>query len=713
MVANTFLATNPDHISPIFRDSIVLFLLTFCALSGQKNGQAGSFEIRFSTNTIIMIFGIFLVIASVLTRAAISVATHTSQYAECSMAGGFLYQAECVLFASAIGNASLRIAIPHLFALAIAVVSAIIVKNNGNRTNCLLFVATASLTVFLLEEFLGRTVSLRPFYTSIFGTLGPAKYGIMSGPFTNYGWSWPYIAPVSAISFWLLAGEHSRKIKLAGAVFTLICGWITFTNGQRGAILAFTGCSLITSFWVLWANVFRKKIATSKITIYVSTAIIMLVVIGAGILVFSDNLTSLNAITSVVGFTFKKMPMSSSASRLQLWQFGFEMWKLNPLHGNGHGSWIWLSFEHAPLLRKTLMFESAHNLYVQLLTELGLIHSILILGVFAFVTGRAFLVLRNEKSGSLLFLLLLASFGVATLVQEIDYIKTTYYQWAAILGIVVVDVKPLFSVLFKLTYRKIVLSLALFLTAIFTFNSVFSRGVYAFEPRQKNQPWPTWERWLKPDATLTAPPGLFKDQGYTIFPVSVTHGDAATGTNDTYQEDDIALISGLIKADRLFVSIPGRSFGIKTKSIHLSHKQNIDSRTVSARLGYPAFQSRAKLIWGRNVAVEMNDGALELVCQTPSCYLLIGQCRTPSEKPRFSTSGGVPDVSLSIVELPLDVTKSKLDGFSSQKTIRPSISAEKPTHWAFDQNSAENKAQFVTVSTTDNKPIRISEIGCE
>lgn len=709
VLANTFLATNSDHRPQIFIDSIVFFFLVICIfLTAEKRGLT-VFDIKLSKNERFLTIGIICIVLSIFFRAIVSVWTHSTQYFDCSSAGGSLYRIECILYASSIGNTSIRIAIPHIFAFAIAVACATITKNIGNRTKCLLLVAVASITIFGIEEALATFTWSHPLHHKLFGIQEDFSYTMMSGPFTNYGWTWPYIAPILAISLWFLARENTFKKRLTGFVLTTACAVIIFINSQRGGMLTFIGCVLIASFWILTINVFKKNLGRPSTSRFLSLLITALVISGSSVLLFIDDLNSLNTITSKIGLTLRKVPLSTSDARLQMWKFGVEMWKLNPLSGNGHGSWLWMSFEHAAKMSKPVIYDSAHNLYIQLLAELGAIHTFFILTIFFFIAKGVFKNLRNEKNGLLLFSLLLFSFLAATTVQEVDYIRTTYYQWAAVLGIVSANISPNAQQITAVRKGTTGVLVLLFFALVLVLYSISSTGIYGYEPRRKDQDWPAWERWVSKEATLVAKPGKYRSESFTTFPILMTH--PFTSTNK-YSENELPIIQGMVQGDYLFASIPSESLAFSKKSIRFSEGYPIDSRLVSGRIGYPAFRTNANLIWARNVTVKMNQGDLEVKCASEACYLLIGRCRATSEKPTMAFYGSSAAIITKINELPIDIDSS-IDEITIGTGTHEHIDSRQEKYiWSPSLDFENSKSILIKIMSSQNIPTQLSNFGC-
>ncbi|MEQ8957974.1 MAG: hypothetical protein RLP02_08635, partial [Coleofasciculus sp. C2-GNP5-27] len=82
----------------------------------------------------------------------------------------------------------------------------------------------------------------------------------------------------------------------------------------------------------------------------------------------------------------------------------------------------------------TYVLDTAHNLFVQMLVELGLLHSLLVLGILSLIAITCWQNSRLLPRGRLLFLLALSSFFIPSLVQEIDYIRPVFYLHALFWG---------------------------------------------------------------------------------------------------------------------------------------------------------------------------------------------------------------------------------------------------------------------------------------
>ena len=124
-----------------------------------------------------------------------------------------------------------------------------------------------------------------------------------------------------------------------------------------------------------------------------------------------------------------------STERLKIWHLAwYESMQENFWLGSGYGTWL-REFSKLPG-SKYISYDTAHNLWVQLIFELGAIHvvaMVIILGLFVWTT----LIYKNLDHPSLRIggLFLMIGFFVASVVQEIDYILPVYLQFATFAGL--------------------------------------------------------------------------------------------------------------------------------------------------------------------------------------------------------------------------------------------------------------------------------------
>lgn len=595
-IAVTFsLASNADHIAPILRDTLALFVVAIpmWVLSLSR-------DMVFRQQNLFFLAGVLLFILAI--RAALSVTTAPLQLHSCAAAGSKIYQLECLLFSSVQGQSSIRMILPHFFAFWICCFASLYGSRIKNLKLALTVIALTSVSLLLVSELLAQVESLREIYISLFGPREKGDYERFHGPFTNVGWTWPFMAPATAVFVWLAFGRHSRAFKVTGILGSFITLSICAANGQRGAVLLILVCFVAGIFWKLWQN-------HSKYVLPITTLGVIFL--------------------TILTWTFShKLPVTTTEPRLELWKYGWELFFQKPFSGHGHGSWLELSKLKAASGEFTWTFESAHNLYIQMLVELGLFHAFLI-GAFLVLVAKSLRKVLFEVLGdNLLFITLACSFLLITNVQEVDHIRAIYYIWALNIGLILGFSRETTQVALKTRYFSFVL--IPFLVLSLGYRILFSHGLYAFEPLPNFVSWPTLERWTKESFELKT---LGKNSNVSlVFPLRI---DTENMENTVILGEKLK-ITKLHNKDMVFaVGDPG--LGIHSNKIVIDQSQTIDSRKVSARLSYPPFAISAPILFSRGHMVGSGPEGLSLTC-AQECLILFRPCRQSDETVYFKTN---------------------------------------------------------------------------
>ena len=250
------------------------------------------------------------------------------------------------------------------------------------------------------------------------------------GIVANSSWLWPWLAPAMGIC---LATIFSKKWLLGGLGFALfaLCALASLSVMQRGGYLIVGILITATILLVLYhlGKKFSKKVAWSLLASGI---------FGLGYFVY-DSLRIMMIFDFLgkhwLGLSTKSAPLSLSNERLRMWDVAWEQSiKDNLWLGTGYGKWL---SEFSKLSGSAnIGFDTAHNLWVQLIFELGVLHVVVmafILGLIVWTT----LFYKNVQQPSLQIggFFLTIGFLVASFVQEIDYILPVYMQFAAFAGL--------------------------------------------------------------------------------------------------------------------------------------------------------------------------------------------------------------------------------------------------------------------------------------
>jgi O-antigen ligase len=151
------------------------------------------------------------------------------------------------------------------------------------------------------------------------------------------------------------------KIKLKQMVYCTICFAAMLCTGQRSQVIIIV-CVVFIMLFFLSDRKIRKSILRFFLIFSIITIAILIFVPQANITI--QRFTSLNDYSTLNG-------------RLDLWQYAIQLFKQKPIFGNGLGS-----FSNLNSLYGQGSVNEAHNMYLQLLAETGLVGSVLYFSFF-------------------------------------------------------------------------------------------------------------------------------------------------------------------------------------------------------------------------------------------------------------------------------------------------------------------------------------------
>ena len=244
----------------------------------------------------------------------------------------------------------------------------------------------------------------------------------------NPGWLWAWLAPAMGIG---LATVFAKNWVLKGIGLALfcVCAWASVTVMQRGGylIVGVLIAAMILSVLYHVGEKWSKKVAWTMVG---SGSF------GLGYFVYdSSRIMMIFDFLGKLELSIRGVPLQPSYQRLRMWDVAWEQSIQDNLWlGTGYGTWL---REFSKLSGSGgVSFDTAHNLWVQLIFELGAIHVVvmaIILGMIVWAT----LFYKNVEQTSLQIggLFLTIVFLVASVVQEIDYIMPVYMQFAVFAGL--------------------------------------------------------------------------------------------------------------------------------------------------------------------------------------------------------------------------------------------------------------------------------------
>ena len=427
---------------------------------------------------------------------------------KCMWMPGYFAKLECFLQLPFKSNHGLRQLLFHLTALAVFIATACLSRMSGTSRPWLIIpLAIPALIVaigIIIQIYHDPNFSLTG-YNFVFNTLEIIRgKGVVANP----SWLWPWLTPVMGIGLAFMF-EKNWVLKGFGLSIFIICAWASLSVMQRGGYLivgVFITILMILLLYLLGKNWSKKY------------ALILggVGAIGLGYILYypSKILDILRPLTHL-GIKLRESGFLYSNNRLIIWDSAIQSIKEHPWIGTGYGTWL---KEFSKILDNVnLTFDTAHNLWIQLIFELGAIHSFIIVLVLVSITIPT-LIYKNISQSSLQIggFFLVIGFFVVSLVQEIDYILPIYMQFCVFAGLCFGGTSYHETDLHeKRNYNKkpwylLGCGILTISGALFYWSSI-SWGGYGFDPTSN-----AFSRWFRPEGVIAAAPDrLGKD--YSLY----------------------------------------------------------------------------------------------------------------------------------------------------------------------------------------------------
>ena len=422
--------TAPAFHFPLIIELFALSASAFIALSCLKSEQ-----FKRPNKSVIQVLSFLGILTLLQVLRTFSSAAVVADEAVCKLMPGLLQKLECMMQmeSSALPGArqlSYSLAAASLFA-AISYKSTISPSAIRKFLNGGLFVAAGIGFVSLLGYY-GRVKITLPnwFFVNEFG---PACLFMQ-----NPSWIWPWCTPWISYSFWnffSIGSNHNwnRFFFVFSAAVLLL---YSVSSSQRGAALQVlvVAAASVMSFLLIssWRQRFTKKAQLAISTFGILGPI-------ATVSLFFLAPTAINMFFGTIGIRTRVGGGESSLSheRLEMWRIAWGGIKESFWLGHGQGSWTreFGKLAHSSA-RPDLVFDTAHNFFVQSLFELGFLHFTMLLCFFAFI----FKTVSNKLNEDLLvakkiwFVGVLAAYSVILAVQEVDFVRSSFYQHAVFWG---------------------------------------------------------------------------------------------------------------------------------------------------------------------------------------------------------------------------------------------------------------------------------------
>lgn len=634
--------TGPDFSFPLLPELLTLSTLFMALTLLVREKRLAQVLLSRSETAMAMILGTMCFLW--LGRAALEIFQSPG---ECFTHPGRLYGFTCWLQNSIQGQVEGRYLYMHLTAWTCGGFAFILGRVYQSFFKKLLLLFLLPTFVVLLSGFWGLITKHEQLLPPLFGlnVFGFSRFTFL---FTNPSWVWPYLAPACCILMWVFLYPNQSRVKRSLSVVVLLLAWSgVLLTQQRGAWLLL-GVHFLVGIFFTVKQLIAVRLKNSRNINIISLGLVC----GGAFLLYMGKNQIIGWTLDRFGVSIQKTMNFEDQPRLLIFRQGLKLFLDSPLFGHGIGSWYPVNQNYSGPDKVPYIFDTAHNWWVQTFFELGVLHALALILTVLLVVRFIRKNLGDIPNGMLLFWLGIVSFAITSLVQEIDFIRPTYYNFALFCGLLLSPQKKatqkeydfvpsyFFEVgksILALTWLKkacaIVTFLLLILFCVVAIN--LSYGISPFQPFQ-DHPKLKFSRWIFPQAWiakikgpnhtygmypfLSDPPGYSVNQQFSLFSLAPASS-----------WDVKAPAAG--KPERNYLVSPVR------KSLFHSHMEILFSsrvldhtRFISAAVGTPPYIStlgiwKSKGMYDWEVFPENQKG---FWCQS-ECEMIFNSCGTESE----------------------------------------------------------------------------------
>ncbi len=206
--------------------------------------------------------------------------------------------------------------------------------------------------------------------------------GTISGLCVNYGVNAGIIAMGTGIAFiYFIWGEEKNRIRNIIAIMIRLIG-LLFTGKRSPALLLIIAVALIYIF-------IEKKDMNKKLIRFLLVGI-------AGVVSVFVGAMFLPQLQVLIGRLFDSEDWSTLGGRTELYELAISMFKEHPLLGMG---WNAYKLESEKTIGRVYSSQyarmQAHNIYLQLLSEIGIVGTIVIVSLFVYPVIKVFKITRK------------------------------------------------------------------------------------------------------------------------------------------------------------------------------------------------------------------------------------------------------------------------------------------------------------------------------
>lgn len=609
--------TNPDNILPLLPECLsLLCLVTACVfVFSEKNVFSLSKGERF--------FLILIVLHHVLVLTPRAFFAFKNipyqQWIPCASLGPSVVRQECFFHSAYNHHFALRQWSTISFAMVFGSLVFVLTRTHRWASTAIysaMMLVAAGISILSIAGYLGRHITILPdwIYVNNYGNFRSTQI------FANPSWTWPYLLAGLLASYFLVLTSEIKMLRVLAVFGAGFANTGIFLTQQRGG-LVIVAVSLIYCLIML----FRRRSVFSYVVL---------------LLFFSAIFWILRQPDLILGGTWQKASDSMiSSERMRIWSAALDTFKLRPWFGFGYASW----FAVVSFLGRTEgfaeVFPTAHNLFVQIFVELGAIEGTFICALLVF--GFCLLIFRAHTAKLKLFIVFsTVAFLLLVLVQEVDYIRPTFYVhsffWSTLFGALALNKPGVFS--FPLQKKPTFIFLgglaALQIAIAFYVYNRWSRGAYAFEASASHANTPI-TRWLYKEASL--PVYVQHNFAYRIHPIHFIENAGAAAIKGPSEQYEVTTISGETSSV-VMINENQNKLVPSRYEIKFQNSVPIGTQNVSAKVEYLQFDSNLAIYWSQGLlGWQRRDEVAGRMCLN-DCVFIAASCRR-NDQLSFSVSG--------------------------------------------------------------------------
>jgi O-antigen ligase len=602
---------SPDDAIPIVPEGLIVVVLMFGTAAWLRSGLAAHQKGMLAEVERVLVAAVVLVLAFWTCPRVIGSLFPVAANPCFRAAPSSITRAECFLQAGFNQSYGVRTFATLLLALGIGMASALWTRTGPRNWRPLAF---AVVGVCVLHAVLGFATLFVGWPQLLPKSIMVNSWGRERFTFVmpNPSWVWPQLAAGLAWVLWFALKADTRRQSLLSLSGALVLSAAILSTKQRGGLLLLVllwGCAGSVS---LWLRLGARDLKSVRRILALS-----------GLLLAFSAAAAVSSVKWLLPFIYQGT--YHDRSRLSIWIAALHAWlQRDPAWGFGYASWYAsvttavTGTEDANFVRVT-----AHNLWVQLLFEHGIVGCVLVLSLMLLSLFVTFRNLRRKRFGNTLVVLQLIAFLTCTMVQEVDFVRpvlaTFAVTWGTLLGMPFHGWpgSPARGDYRHALFRNTVATSVAVLAVLLACSLWFARGAFGFEGNPRRDA--TVARWLGKDATIP----VFGPARFWLFETGFP-GDRSAFV--LAKADGAPLRLAANEHERAYLPLSAGSYLFpKRHRIQVSPVRDNNIREVSAYIEYPPYAGAdvLPLLLTRNVSRPIEAGGQSWVECASTCHIAL------------------------------------------------------------------------------------------